>query len=419
MELTWEGLIERFSSSVPLKEKKAGSVFLPIALVDVLVPQDRPSGDGVTYRHEGNVSAMTMLVLDLDEPGALERANKVLGRYQRLLYSTFSRTTESPDKYRLVLPLSAPVEAGRWQTLYAGVAAEIGSDTSCGNLSRSYFLPSHQEASSIPPVFEVFDGEVLSPDALSSFKRIKTPSGRPRKVRRDSGVIMHPSMTIVPRRLYRASEAGWDKESMQRRHASRIEAMAESGHRHAFALGVTGAEVDRFGKDVDWQSVVSFLYDMAQVHSGRPLWLGDTPKELPGMVTSAYRKFGANLSAAERKKLTSELVDLMKTATATGRAGQEYPYGAAGEGQSVLPDRSPLSRRWAWLIKLAVDGGAGCLDLMVQSEFGWHNEPLLAGDFEQAILGVLGQVDGGALISSQAWQYLVSKGRRKGQLVES
>lgn len=119
----------------------------------------------VTYRPNrtrslNGVESVSCFVADLDG----ESLSGVLPRLQGIAfhaYTTWSHTPES-EHWHLVIPLSEPVEAWRWRSVWARMHAELGivGDPSCCDASRIYFAPQHPSGSEFQ--FVSADGEMYT-----------------------------------------------------------------------------------------------------------------------------------------------------------------------------------------------------------------------------------------------------------------
>jgi len=96
---------------------------------------------GASSRGNAGVEAVSMLVFDLDRvPPDPER----LAGVHWLGHTTWSHTAQAP-RWRVVVPLSAPVTAQQWIDVWRRARAALcpEADPSCKDASRQYYLPSH------------------------------------------------------------------------------------------------------------------------------------------------------------------------------------------------------------------------------------------------------------------------------------
>lgn len=103
-------------------------------------------------RANSNVRELTAFVADVDDgtpTAVLEAHLKKLG-LEFVLHSTHS-TTEDCPKYRIVVPLSAPVPASEWSAVWPAFNQQLvlgHSDAACKDPARAYYLPSHAPGTS-------------------------------------------------------------------------------------------------------------------------------------------------------------------------------------------------------------------------------------------------------------------------------
>lgn len=97
-------------------------------------------------RSIGQATAVSALVLDYDGKLPLD---VVEGRWKdvgHVGYTTWSHADAAQARARVVVPLSAPVPAASWSTVWAWACARDDQhDTKCGDLARLHFLPFERE----------------------------------------------------------------------------------------------------------------------------------------------------------------------------------------------------------------------------------------------------------------------------------
>lgn len=102
-------------------------------------------------RLDANMTALHFLVLDFDKlrRGDDSKLWLLLERINRTFYAhTSASHTPDKPKWRVVMPLDRPVEAGRWKEFWLGAVwwlgfRELNPDQAAKNPSRLYYLPSH------------------------------------------------------------------------------------------------------------------------------------------------------------------------------------------------------------------------------------------------------------------------------------
>ena len=102
-------------------------------------PTHYPAG---SRRSGDNVLHLSCLVLDFDSGLAVDEALLPWENYFHIVHSTWSYTPERP-KYRLVLPLAAPVAAPDWPAVYAWALERSGgqADASKKGAGTTFALP--------------------------------------------------------------------------------------------------------------------------------------------------------------------------------------------------------------------------------------------------------------------------------------
>lgn len=123
----WETLLKEFRSHEQRIDKLGGACWSP------------------TYfegkRGNDHAREVSLAVFDLDDcpDVALSGLGDRLAPYTYALHSTWT-----PGCYRLILPLSKPVDARRWPETWDAIAGElmIPADRACRDAARLYFLPS-------------------------------------------------------------------------------------------------------------------------------------------------------------------------------------------------------------------------------------------------------------------------------------
>lgn len=95
-----------------------------------------------TTRAIANVIEVSALVLDFDSGLPMDEALVPWAGHELLLYTSWRHKPEHP-KYRLVLPLAAPVAGAQWTALYLDILAQQApqADRKCQDPSRIFFLP--------------------------------------------------------------------------------------------------------------------------------------------------------------------------------------------------------------------------------------------------------------------------------------
>lgn len=255
------------------------------------------------YRGDVNIEAITALVIDLDEPGALEKGQNLFANYERVVHSTHTYTPEKPWKYRMIVRLQEPIPIDTWPICFAALKSRINLDPVCFNPSRLYYYPSHSKSSNIAPRAEHFTGAAITVDeilALAADKealaevKVKAKS-KPAKVN-----LQAPRMAIRTRRHFSGAVVGhYDAvpeqidvslEAMQKRHKPSLDKFASEGSNHNLALTVTSREIFTYGPKADLKSLILFVFK-AGFDGTSSIETGNTAEELPGMIITAMMKY--------------------------------------------------------------------------------------------------------------------------------
>lgn len=255
------------------------------------------------YRGDVNMESLSLLVIDIDEPGALETAETLFQGFEYIIHSTHNFTPETPYKYRLIARLAQPIPVESWPACFEALHSRIDLDPSCSNPSRFYYYPSHSTQSNIAPRAIHQPGKAITMDEVLAFGK---------DVERRKRILVSPthsrSVGTLPADQARAKRhfsgkkvAKWDNlsstinqtyESFADRHArSLVDYEVWPNARHNFALSVTSREYYILGPHTQLQPLLMFLFTAARQH-GTPLESGqNTIEELPMMIYSAMEKY--------------------------------------------------------------------------------------------------------------------------------
>lgn len=122
--------------------------------------------DGWTERGSEGVSHVSCLVLDHDKPMRIRDALAPFEGHFLLWHSTWSYTPEHP-KFRIILPLAAPVPAAKWEQLWTWAWRESGGeiDRTMSGAGTTYALPA-TPAEGAPREAGSLAGPLLDPREL-------------------------------------------------------------------------------------------------------------------------------------------------------------------------------------------------------------------------------------------------------------
>jgi hypothetical protein len=132
---------------------------------------------GATARSNAGVEAVSCLVFDCDR---IEPDWARLEGYWYLAHTTYQHAPGQP-RWRLVLPLAAPVPARQWSQTWRRAHAVVcpEADPSCKDASRQYYVPSHP--SGVQPEARCHAGRLLDPAALPELPPDLTRPGAERR----------------------------------------------------------------------------------------------------------------------------------------------------------------------------------------------------------------------------------------------
>lgn len=246
-----------------------------------------------TYRNDDNVKSINTFVLDLDEEGSIEEARKVFSGYDYTIHSTHSHTKDTPYKFRMIVSLDKPIEADSWPLCFASVAAAIGIDRNCGNLSRVYFFPSQSLDAGIAPHAEYCKGKKLTFDDIMSLGRRHNVDLSEILARSERNFDMPTEFNYVHGTVsgyYRKASPKCDLVSMENRHMKNLNALKSS--RNSFVKKVIDYEIFAYGEKADLKQVVNFCILKASNPNLTPFCKnefsqGDTPSDIIDLIITA------------------------------------------------------------------------------------------------------------------------------------
>jgi hypothetical protein len=189
----WDGLRSLLSAHAERENKLDGFLWSPVKY--------RPN----RTRSLNGVESVSCFVADLDGESLSAVLPRLLGIAFHA-YTTWSHTSDS-EHWHLVIPLSEPVEAWRWRSVWSRMHADLGivGDRSCCDASRIYFAPQHPKGSEFE--FVSADGDIY-----------KTPSVTPLESDERSERIASPSRSAKSAREsndlgFLFSESWWNEPS--------------------------------------------------------------------------------------------------------------------------------------------------------------------------------------------------------------
>jgi len=120
-----------FEERAEIADKKLGKAWSPTIYAE-----------GASRGNAG-VTALTALVIDVDDGTSFSELECTLAPFLYIVHTSYSHKPEHP-KYRVVLPLAAPVMASDWQAAWQrmNVFVKGHADPAAKDPARMYFLPS-------------------------------------------------------------------------------------------------------------------------------------------------------------------------------------------------------------------------------------------------------------------------------------
>lgn len=303
VESSWDELVDEFSEH-KITKIKDGPCFIPVEFksVDDWVLTRSLKAKKPGYRNDKNIKAITMAVIDLDEPGAIEEAERKFADFERIVYSTYSYSKEKPYKFRMALRLAEPVPAEEWSEAFYRLAEGINVDSKCRNLSRIFFKPSHSPDAGVNPVFKHHKGiKVMSKEDIYGFK-VSEEVKRRAEISYSTARMTHVNKNHkhhLPgvmgkgfiRRYQYGGEVDYTYKGMLARHQRSIEALKEGSGNHDFAMSTVFREVSFYGGKTRIDLLCKFIAIASEEFSSRGiLRSGDTLEELPELIVSSMDK---------------------------------------------------------------------------------------------------------------------------------
>lgn len=153
--------------------------------------KDGPAFGGASYpdgatRGNANVSEIALAILDFDNGTPLDAIEAHAAQLNRgagaaaFIYSTWSHTPEAP-KFRVVLPLSAPVAARDWPDVWQRLALAFDGapDRAAKDAARLHFLPACPQSRAGDAVAVELDGAPLDVATLPQLPQPAPEAQRP------------------------------------------------------------------------------------------------------------------------------------------------------------------------------------------------------------------------------------------------
>lgn len=177
-ETTWVGLMDLLSGQGGLLRKGELTLNEYQAAPDAVRKGDKDGWawipcsvrDPAVGRSQANMDKAYLLVLDIDTGMLLNDVKSRIAGFEAVIHSSYSHTPEKP-KWRVVLPLAAPIPAAQIGTVFDHFQEKFDGllDASCGHdPARLYYLPACPKDARHLFVYEHLEGELLDGAALAS-----------------------------------------------------------------------------------------------------------------------------------------------------------------------------------------------------------------------------------------------------------
>jgi hypothetical protein len=363
--LPWDAFKDILSECDRRKDKE-GPAFIPVTFKDkkewVLSKGNTPSN-----RNEDNVHSISMIVLDLDQEGAFEKAKEFFSEFEYVVYSSHSYSKEEPYKLRIVLPLENEITPDEWRKAFDSLKHCIDADKQCGDLSRCYYFSSMNPDSGIEPYYNHNEGNIISLNLLNKAtkkfigglsdedkQKIQVEFNKDLKKDKYSvekthfasgGPVLGDKILNVGTGNYRKKDKDFSYDGIKTRHAKIIEKFKVEGSNDAFARDISWAEIQHFKQDVNIESLVQFIarasiefYDPEHILSSSSDTLAQMPSKIMGAIRKADNEWYAQLPTDYTNNLHALVAEVRVRAK---NSDWNFPQGI--ESSNLGEKNSPVS----------------------------------------------------------------------------
>ena len=295
-KMTWDEFAQSASRFIKSPNKNVLSV-LPVILKPeqewVRGESNLINGKEKTYRNKNNMTHVTMAVVDLDEKGALEQAQKKFAGVEKIVHSTFSYSPTTPYKYRMIMPLENPIPVEQWERTFVNLMAGIDGDYACKNVSRGYHMPTVNTEHNIDGVFIRESGKNLTQEMIMDLaeQHMDVKAKEALKKIENKGEVkktasLHPSGMLIES-TYNGDSLSY--EGFSRRHSKKVDMCFDGGKgsRHDFAMQVLNSEIGIFKEKARLDLAIEYIFKATLENSTHPLSIGNTADEIPELIESA------------------------------------------------------------------------------------------------------------------------------------
>ncbi|CAG9239461.1 hypothetical protein BCAR13_890042 [Paraburkholderia caribensis] len=178
-------------------------------------------------RKSANVEAITALVIDVDDGTPFVDLVVRLEPFRYVMHTSYSHTNAHP-KYRIVLPLDAPVPTSEWSNAWQRMSLLVDghADPATKDPARMYFLPSMPQDAEGHFV-DQHEGRLISTDDLPPLPRAQSSLAPAQGVAMISGRASYTDVDDVG--VYEGGEPGLE-QVLKRCHFMRWASAPENQH---------------------------------------------------------------------------------------------------------------------------------------------------------------------------------------------
>ena len=363
--LPWDAFKE-ILADCDRRDDKEGPAFIPVVFKDrsEWVLNQVEDGKKPSFRHEENVNSISMIVFDLDEEGAFEKAEKLFNDFEYVVYSTHSYSKEKPYKLRIVLPLAEEITPEQWKKSFDTIKHSINADGQCGDLSRCYYFSSMTPNSGIEPYYQHNEGTIISYGLLQKAAKkyiselpaeeqqriedeIKNDEKKHREFKEKArltnfGPVLASGEVSNFSKKNTASNLDMSYEGFKSRHDDRINELVNNGSNYQFCRDVCFHEVLRSKDNADFRLLVQFIVRASVEYSGDQSVIhkqgSNTLGEFPSNVTSAIGKIDRNLLASFGPDFKNQLYAYVQQAKHCQKNNKwDFPAGSYTRTKANVP----------------------------------------------------------------------------------
>lgn len=363
--LPWD-VFKEILADCDRRPDKEGPAFIPVTFKD---RKDWTLSQGLkpSYRHEDNVKSISMIVFDLDNKGAFEKAEKLFDNFEYVVYSTHSYSKEEPYKLRIVLPLAEEITPEQWRKSFDLLKHSIDADKQCGDLSRCYYFSSMRPDSGIEPFYQYNEGTIISYNSLQKATKnyiselpvdeqqriqeeLKKDERKTREFKEkaslvNQGPVLANSDFSSSKKVSRGTSLNMSYEGFKSRHEERIDELVNNGSNYQFCRDVCWHEVLKAKENTDFRLLVQFIVRASVEYSGDQSVIhkkgSNTLAEFPNNVISSMGKIDREMLKNFSEDFKNELYAYVSEARFKQKNNQwDFPVGKSARTQIEKKDLS-------------------------------------------------------------------------------